>query len=74
MAYRFENENIGTTKATIAGADIPEGDILTHNLSGINTRETSADSIMAGINELYGIVGWSVDELTRTIKQDVVEE
>lgn len=73
MAYTFTNQTIGTTKATIAGADTAEGETFTHNLSGINTRENSADSIMGGINELYGIVGWQAADLTRTVKQDVEE-
>ena len=74
MAYTFVNEHVGTTKATVTGSAAGDETIVTHNLSGINTRETSADSIMAGVNELYGIVGWSTTELTRTVKQDVVEE
>ena len=73
MAYTFVNQNIGNTKATIAGADVPETQEFTHNLSGINTVEQNADSIMSGINTLYGIVGWSVEDLTRTVKQDVEE-
>lgn len=73
MAYTFVNQSIGNTKATIAGADVPEGQEFTHNLSGINTVEQNADSIMSGINTLYGIVGWSVEDLTRTVKQDVEE-
>lgn len=71
MAYTFENQNVATTKATIQGADVGESTIFTHNITCISGTETSADSIMAGINELYGIVGWSTTELTRTVKQDV---
>lgn len=70
MAYVFENELAASTKATITGADAGQA-IVTHNLSGINGAQTNADSIMAGVNELYGIVGWSTTELTRTVKQNV---
>lgn len=73
MAYTFVNQNIGTTKATIEGADVAEGEEFTHSMSGINTVEQNADSIMSGINTLYSIVGWSTSELTRTVKQDVEE-
>lgn len=71
MAYVFENQNVSSTKATITGADTTGTEIFTHNLTGINGAQNNADSIMAGINELYGIVGWSTNELTRTVKQDV---
>lgn len=71
MAYQFENQNIASTKATVVGTAADEGVVVTHNLNIVSGTETSADSIMAGINELYGIVGWSTTELTRTVKQDV---
>jgi len=70
MAYTFENQNVASTKATIEGADVGTA-IFTHNLNCINGTESNADSIMAGVNELYGIVGWNTTELTRTVKQDV---
>lgn len=70
MAYTFENQNVASTKATIQGADVGEA-LFTHTLNYINGTENNADSIMSGINELYGIVGWSTTELTRTVKQDV---
>lgn len=73
MAYVFENQSTSTTKATITGADAGTG-IYTHNLQGISGTETSADSIMAGVNELYGIVGWSTTELTRTVKQNAIDD
>ena len=72
MAYVFENQNVATTKATIQGADTGEA-IFTHNITCINGAENNADSIMAGINELYGIVGWNTTELIRTVKQNVDE-
>lgn len=71
MAYVFENQNVATTKATVLGTAAGDQGIVTHNLTCISGTETSADSIMAGVNELYGIVGWSTTELTRTVKQDV---
>lgn len=70
MAYVFENQNQSSTKATITGAD-SEQSIFTHNLNCINGAENNADSIMAGVNQLYGIVGWSTSELVRTVKQNV---
>lgn len=71
MAYVFENQILGTTKATVTGTSAEEGVTVTHNLQGINARQSNADSIMAGVNELYGIVGWATTDLTRTVKQDV---
>lgn len=71
MAYVFENQNVASTKATVLGTAAGDQGIVTHNLTCINGTESNADSIMSGINELYGIVGWSTTELTRTVKQDV---
>lgn len=71
MAYVFENQNIASTKATVQGADVAEQTTFTHNLNCVNGAENSADSIMAGINQLYGIVGWSTTDLVRTVKQNV---
>lgn len=71
MAYQFENQNVASTKATVAGTAADEGVIVTHNLNIVSGTQTNADSIMAGINELYGIVGWSTNELVRTVKQNV---
>ena len=73
MAYVFENQNLGSTKATVSGSTSETG-IYTHSMSGINAKETSADSIMAGIGALYDIVGWTVTDLTRTVKQDVNDD
>lgn len=70
MAYVFENQNLGSTKATVSGSSSESGELV-HSMSGINAKETSADSIMAGIGELYDIVGWTVTDLTRTVKQNV---
>ena len=71
MAYVFENQNLASTKATVQGADVSEQTIYTHNLTCVNGTESNADSIMAGVNQLYGIVGWSTDEVVRTVKQNV---
>lgn len=73
MAYVFENQSAASTKATIQGADVGQA-IFTHNLNCVNGAETNADSIMAGVNELYSIVGWSTTELVRTVKQNVNDD
>ena len=71
MAYQFDNRNIASTKATVLGTAAGDTGIVTHTLNIVSGTQTNADSIMAGINELYGIVGWSTSEVTRTVKQDV---
>lgn len=69
MAYTFENQNLATTKASINRG---EGQaIMTHSINCINGNETSADSIMSGLSDLYGIVGWTPYDVVRTVKQDV---
>lgn len=74
MAYVFENQNLSTTKATVTGTAAGDEAITSHTINCVNGNQSNADSIMAGINELYGIVGWSTTELTRTVKQDVNEQ
>lgn len=72
MSYVFRNQNIGSTKATItSGTSVYD---YVHTMNGINTAETDANSIMAGINTLYGIVGFGTDEVERTVKQNVVNQ
>jgi len=70
MAYVFNTQTVGTTKATVSGASTESGN-MEHNLSGINATLASADSVMSAMEDLYGIVGFSVTDLTRTVKQDV---
>ncbi len=72
MSYVFNTQNLATTKATVSGAGTDSG-VANHNLSGINATLASADSVMSAMSDLYGIVGFTVDNLTRTVKQDVNE-
>lgn len=70
MSYVFSTQTLGQTKATVSGAATDSG-IMEHNLSNINATLASADSVMSAMNDLYGIVGMTVTDLTRTVKQDV---
>ena len=72
MSYIFDTQNLGKTKATVSGADTESG-LTEHNLSNINATLASADSLMSAMNDLYSIVGFSVDEINRTVIQDVNE-
>jgi len=67
MAYVFETQNNATTKIT-------DETNTTFNLKGINGATNNADSIMAGLSSILDIVGWQVQDVTRVISQDIVEE
>lgn len=69
MAYEFENQTLSTTRAKInkgQGQSYSE-----HSINCINGNQTSADSIMGGLTELYSIVGWQPYDVIRTVKQNV---
>lgn len=66
MSYRFENQAVG--KVTIT--DEEENKIT---LSGINARENDANILMGGLSYLFDVVGWTVEDVFRTVNQDVVE-
>lgn len=67
MAYVFETQNNATTKIT-------DETNTTFNLKGINGVTNNADSIMAGLSSILDIVGWQVQDVTRVVSQDIVEE
>lgn len=67
MPYVFENQNTATTKIT------DETD-TTFNLKGINGTTNDANIIMAGLSSMLDIVGWQVQDVTRVVNQDIVEE
>ena len=67
MAYVFDTQHNATAKVT------DETD-TTFNLKGINGTTNNADSIMAGLSSMLDIVGWQVQDVTRVVSQDIVEE
>lgn len=67
MGYVFNNQVLGKAKIT----DEQNNDFT---LNGVNAREESADSIMGGLSYILDIVGWSIQDATRIINQDIVEE
>lgn len=72
MAYVFENQNLASTKAKInRGTGY---DDVNHTINFINGNQTSADSIMSGLTDLYGIVGWQPYDVVRTVKQNVNDD
>lgn len=68
MAYQFEDQIVAKMKLS---EDASGQEAIT--LSGVNGQETNADSIMAGINSLLGIVGWNVGYAVRIVNQNVQE-
>lgn len=73
MSYVFNTQTLAKTKATVSGAET-ETTNMEHNLSQINATLASADSVMSAMNDLYGVAGMSVSDLTRTVIQDVDEQ
>lgn len=67
MGYVFTNQGVGKAQIT----DDSDG---TLTLAGINTSTDNANQFMAGISQMLGIVGWSVQDAVRIVNQDVVEE
>jgi len=67
MAYVFDTQKTATAKVT------DETD-TTFNLKGINGVTSNADSIMAGLSAILDVVGWQVQDVTRVVNQDIVEE
>lgn len=67
MAYVFSDEILAKIKIT----DENQNDFT---LNGINARETSADSIRAGVATIIDIVGWQVQNAVRIVNQDIVGE
>lgn len=67
MAYVFSNQKTGKVKVT----DENSNDFT---LSGINTKETDANVMMAGLSYMLDIVGWKVTDAVRIVNQDVIEE
>lgn len=68
MAYEFDNQIVAKMKIA---EDASGQEAIT--LSGVNGKETNADSIMAGINSLLDIVGWNVGYAVRIVDQKVEE-
>lgn len=66
MAYQFQNQAQGKVIVTDMNQD-------QFTINGINTRQESADSIMAGLSTLLDIVDWTVEDAVRVVNQDIVE-
>lgn len=67
MAYVFENQNTATAKIT-------DETNTTFNLKGISGNLNNADSIMAGLSTMLDVVSWQIQDVTRVVNQDIVEE
>lgn len=73
MAYVFNTQKLGQTKAMVNNGD--EGAVpKEHKITQINATLSSADSLMSAMDDLYGIVGFSFDEVKRTVVQNVNDE
>ena len=70
MAYKFENQDVSKTTSKFSNEN------LTHTLQGINSSESSADVVVAGLSYLYGIVGWDLrpTSVVRVVNEDVVND
>lgn len=73
MAYSFDTQKLGYTKAMVNNG---EEDAISkeHKITQINATLSSADSLMSAMNDLYGIVGFSFDEVKRTVTQNVNDD
>ena len=73
MAYSFSTQRLGMTKAMVNNGE--EGAISKeHKITQINATLSRADSLMSAMNDLYGIVGFSFNEVKRTVVQDVNDD
>jgi len=70
MSYNFENQQNASTRASVRGGDFDLA-FDVHNMSQINGKESDANVVMAGLSTMYNIVGWTVDDVVRTVKQNV---
>lgn len=70
MAYNFSTQITGSTKAKIVGES------KEHTLNGITARNSDANVVMAGLSTMYGLVGWTIQDIdsavTRTSKEDII--
>lgn len=66
MAYEFSNQILGKVLITDE-----QGNEFT--LTKINTQSNDANILMGGLSYMLDIVGWSVQNATRVVNQDVVE-
>lgn len=73
MSYAFDTQSNASTRASVRGGDFDLA-FDVHNMTQINGRETDANVIMAGLSTMYDIVGWTIDDVTRTVKQDVTTD
>ena len=66
MDYEFSTQQIAKTTIT---------DELDNKftLTGINGRTDDATAIMGGLSIMLDIVGWSIQDASRIITQDIVE-
>lgn len=67
MALIFENQKTASTKIT-------DETNTTFTLKGINGTTQDAAAVIGGLSYMLDIVGWQVQDVTRVVNQDIVEE
>ncbi len=65
MAYEFVNRTTGKAGLT------KQGTTTNITVAGVNTTTTDADKFHRGIELLVGIVGWTAQDINRSVTQDV---
>lgn len=67
MAYTFETEHSGTVQ-------IVDETNTKFKLQGINGTTNDADAIIEGLTTMLDIVGWTLQDVTRIVNQNIIEE